>query len=524
MMNPSSLKKIEDTIDFNVMYSFIPLMFVKNETINRLATEKVNAILNTIPLHFLNKIDEKIRKSNFSKHYSQIIEHWSNLEPSIIDFHKDHSIESFTKLKILCCHPNGHIRYQAIKTLAENSIKDAIPFLIIRAHDWVEKIRVLCIDFLNHIIKNELIYHFIESLPLLAQLKIKERAEHRFERIQLITMIESILATQCPDILLRKINAHEIIISRYAFTILAEADSKIEQLLTATLNSTDIIIKINAFNLASKRYDHANFLIYINKIKNDKLMFIRKIVLYALVEHYPHQAKEALEEGLFDRSHSIRNLSRYYLRQQGICDFSNYYREALIKQDKTIKQAILGLGESGKRQDFRYIRPFINKNSLTLNASIIDAVFKMQPKDWKNIISQLLSNPDSAILRSFTNCLSENQGSYTFAEILALVYKKNNLMHTRYLIRILSNGHYDRWDVLNFILRELETITDHDIKVIFEKYLYTWIHHNSPNKIFTYPCHEKLKTSLYIANNLLKDAPTISLYKELLENIRCFIK
>lgn len=524
MPKASLLKEIEEITDPNAIYLFIPLMFVKNKTVSRLANEKVQALLNTIPLHLLNKIDEKIRKSNFSKHYSQISKYWYDLKPSIVDAHKGQSIECFAILKILCCHPNGYIRYKAIKTLAENSIQDAIPFLIIRANDWVEEIRILCLATLNSIVKNELICHFVELLPLLEQLKIKGRTEHMYDRIQFIRKIESVLATQCSDALFRKINSHEIIITRYAFAILANSDSKIEQLLTATLNNSDIIIKVNAFNLASKRYDPNQFLIYLNKIKDDKLMLIRKMVLYAFIEHYPDQAKGVLENALLDRSRSIRKLSRYYLKQQGISEFSDYYREALTRQDKTIKQAILGLSESGNKSDFRYIRPFISERSSRLNSAIINAAFKMQPEDWKNVITQLLSNPDSATLKSFANCILENQESYTFEEILELVYKKNNLMHIHYFIRTLSNGHYDRWVVLNFILCELEMITDHDIKVVFETYLHTWINHNSPNMIFTRPCHEKSKTCLDKANNLLKDNPTNSLYKELLGNIKCFIK
>jgi hypothetical protein len=253
-------------------------------------------------------------------------------------------------------------------------------------------------------------------------------------------------------------------------------------------------------------------------------MLIRKMVLYAVIEHYTYQAKGVLENALLDRSCSIRNLSRYYLKQQGISEFSDYYREALTGQDKTIKQAILGLSESGNKPDFKYIRPFISERSSRLNSVILNAAFKMQPDDWKNVISQLLSNPDSATLKSFANCILENQESYTFEEILELVYKKNNPMHIRYFIKILSNGHYDRWVVLNFILCELEMITDHDIKVVLEKYLHTWIAHNSPNKVFTRPCHEKSKMYLDKVNTLIKDNPTNSIYWALLWNIECFIK
>ena len=134
--------------DPNAIYSFIPLMFVKNKTVSRLANEKIHALLNTVPIHLLNKIDEKIRNSNFSKHYDQISEYWYGLSPSIFDYYKSPSIEFFVILKILCCHPSGYIRYKAIKTFADNSTQDAIPFLLIRANDWVEEIRTLCLAIL----------------------------------------------------------------------------------------------------------------------------------------------------------------------------------------------------------------------------------------------------------------------------------------------------------------------------------------------------------------------------------------
>lgn len=521
--SPILLKEIEEITDPNAIYSFIPLMFVKNKTVSRVVNQKVNALFNTIPLDLLSKIDENIRNSNYLKNNEQIFEYWYGLKPSIVDSYKSHSIEFSIILKTLSCHPNGYIRYEAIKTLAKNNIQDAIPFLIIRANDWVEEIRILCLDILNSITRNEITCHFVESLPLLKQLKTKGRKVHMCDRIELLRKIESLLASQCSDALLKKVNTCNIISARYAFDILTNDDSKLERLLTITLNNRDILIKIKAFNLAYKWYDPNQFLIYLNKIKNDKLMPIRKRVLYAFVEHYPHHSKNVLEDALLDRSRSIRNLSRYYLKQQGISEFSSYYRDALAKNDETIKLAILGFSESGNKHDFKYIRPFITKNISALNAVIIKAAFKMQPQDWKKVISQLLAHPEPANLKSFARCISENYESYTFEEILELVYKKNNPMSIRYFIKILSNGHYDRWMVLNFILCELEMVIVQDIQVAFEKYLHTWIQHNSPNKVFIRPSYEKLKVCLDKTSNLQKHNPTSLIYKELLENIKNFM-
>lgn len=524
IVNASLLREIETITDPNAIYSFIPLMFAKNEMVSKLANKKVHALLNNIPPHLLNKVDENIRNLNFSKHYAQISEYWYDIEPSIIDSYQEHSIDFFVILKILCCHPNGYIRYKAIKTLTESSVQDAIPFLIVRANDWVDEIRTLCCATLDGFICNEIIYHFVESLPLLEQLKSKGRHDEMCDRIELIRKIELLLATQCSDALFKKINSQEIIIARYAFDILARCDSQVERLLVDTLNARDIIIKVNAFILAGHQYNSEQFLIYLNKIKNDKLMPIRKMALYAFIERYPNHAKDILEHALLDASRSIRHLSRYYLKQQGITEFSDYYRDAIIREDKKIKLAILGLSESGSKQDFKYIRPFITKNIPRLNSAIVCAAFKMQPEDWKHIITQLLSNSDPTALKSFVNCILEHQESYTFTEILGLIYKKNNLMHVRYLIKVLSNGHYDRWMVLHFILSELESLTDHDTKMVFEHYVLTWIHHNSPNKIFMRPCQEKSNMCLDKATNLLKQNPTNTLYSELLENIECFIK
>ena len=47
MLKASLLREIEEITDPNAIYSFIPLMFVKNKTASRLANEKVQALLNT---------------------------------------------------------------------------------------------------------------------------------------------------------------------------------------------------------------------------------------------------------------------------------------------------------------------------------------------------------------------------------------------------------------------------------------------------------------------------------------------
>lgn len=515
---PNLLEKINEINDLNSLYLFIPLMFVKHKTIRMLAKEKISQLLNTIPLSQLNKVDEHLRKSHFARPYTEAAKYWHHLEPSIID---TQSVNDIICLKILCCHPNGYIRYKAIITLAKRSISEAIPFLIIRLNDWVEEIKSACLNILEDIANSKFICHFIECLSLLSQLKNKER----YNQINFIKNIEKRLITQCSEGLFDKINSPERICARYAFTLLTNSDSPamLEQLLTTTINHKDIIIKLNAFNLAVNYYDLNNLLIFIKKTKDDKLIPIRKKTLYAFIKYFPQHSRKVLEYALFDPSSSIRAMSRYYLKQQGINEFSDYYKDALIRQDKKIKPVILGLSESGKQHDFHLLRPFLTKHHTNLNTVLLKATFKLQPQDWKNVIHELLANPNSALLKSFVRASLENSEGYSLEEIIDLIYKRNSLMHIRALVTIFSNGIYERWKVLNFVLQELELLTDQDCKVIFEGYLLRWIANNSPNKVFVRPSVDRAELCLKHANNLLNKYPDSLLYNKLVENITCFI-
>jgi len=519
-MEPSLVKEVESLDDPNALYSLIPFMFVKNKIVSRLARNKINSLLDAAPIHHLNKIDERIRRGYFSPDYPEMTKYWYNLTPRIVDAQNSDSTEHLACLKILCCHTNGYIRYKAIKSLTEKSIQDGIPFLIIRLNDWVDEIRSACLIAVNDILKkNEEICRFVDYLPLLNQLKTKGR----YDQVQLAKQIELTLVNKCIDKLFTKINSKEIRSARYAFTIIANSAPLLEELLRYTLDHKDIIIKLRAFELAKKQYDPEKFLTYLNKLKNDKLMPLRRNALYAFVEYYPVQSKNILEHALLDRSRTIRNLSRCYLKKQGVSDFSNYYKDALVKHSQTLKPAILGLSESGSEDDFSYIRPFLKNDNVHLNAAIISAAFKMHPEDWKDIVCDLLSDPDPATLRSFANCILEKPNSYSFDEVLNLIYKKSSPMHVRYFIKILTYGQYDRWASLNFVLSELVKLRDKDIKIAFEDYLHRWIYRNSPNKVFVRPSNDESRQCLEKATHLLKDNSNNQLYKALLGNIKRFI-
>lgn len=513
------IKEIESITEPSAFYSFIPLMFVKNEIVSKLARKKIKDLLRTIPIHQFHLVDEKIRKGNFFyNHYKEMNRYWYDLPSNIIDEVNKDTPECLTCLKILSCHPNGYIRHKAIMSLNKINLSNSIPFIIIRLNDWVDHIRVDCLKIIRNLIDDEAVCHLTNYLPLLQQLKGKGR----YDYIQLVTQIETALANKCSEALFSIINSDDIINSRYAFTIIANSSSHQEELLRFTRSHKDIVIKLRALEIAEKYYHSEQLFIYLKELTNDKLMQIRRNTLYAIIKYYPRESKYILENALFDSSRSIRNLSQYYLKQQGIFDFSFYYKNAL-KSNKTIKSAILGLSESGCKDDFECIRPFIKKEGINVTTEIIIAAFKLQPEDWKTLVASLLSESNPAALRECVNCILQTPNTYTFREVLDLIYNKDNIMSVDKLIKILTHGQFDRWTILNFVLSEIETSDTKTLNKKFEDYLHKWMYRNSPNKVFVRPTKNEPQICFEKAKRLLINNPTNSLYPILLANIKCFI-
>jgi hypothetical protein len=495
-------------------FPFIPLMFVKHKQVSGIARQKVSELLAQAPVVRLASFDEKIRKFAYPNYYEVLSKYWYNLESSIIETIDDNKLVA---IKILCCHPNGYVRFNALNALVKLSINAAIPFLLLRANDWVEALRVFCHDTLLQAINdNTACAVMLDSLSLVKQLKGKGRDDQG----NLTDKIEQAFLTHCKDELFNKIQGQDRIASRYAFSILASSNDQREQLLAVTIDHQDIIIKLNAFNLAKAYYDSNQLWGYLSKLINDKFVPIRKMVLYALIELYPHQAQEYLEQALFDRCGSIRNLGRYYLKQRGIHEFSHYYIDALNNQGAK-PHLLLGLSEAGNKDDFLTMQPFINTPGL--QAASIVAVFKLKPDDWKNIIRDLIKHPNSSRLKAISTCLINAPESYSFSEMIELVYQRESMLQLRYFLKIIAQVNYGSWRILNFILDELIYYKDDENKLLIEHYLELWITRNSPNKNFT-----RLSVGEFtqIGNKLAKIIeinPTRPIYKGLMEHIQYFV-
>ncbi|CDZ78452.1 hypothetical protein BN59_02762 [Legionella massiliensis] len=517
-LQPSLLKAIEEIDDLNILFHFIPLLFVKNQQVSEIARQKISELLECFPLSRLSGLDEKIRKLYYSNYFKVAEKYWFDLSPHLLDELSCDSMKNLAAIKILCCHPNGFIRSNAIKSLVNLSLIDALPFLILRANDWVDEIRKFCSATLFNLIDNNKASLLIENLPLIKQLKNKGR----YDQIKLIQKIESALITDCQAVLFETLESRETIVSRYAFSILENSKKLIEKLLSETINNKDIIIKFSAFNLAKNELNSEQFFVYLVKLCNDKFMPIRKKVLYEMIELYPKQAIGFLEKGLLDRSYSIRSLCRFYLKQRGIHAFTSYYINALNNQEITAT-LLVGLSESGNKTDFELIRSFMGTKNPSLQAAIIVAAFKMKPDDWENIIKNLLENPSPLILKTFVNCMTVFPESYSLTELIELVYRRKVPLYVHYFLKIISCLSYDRWIVLNFILDELILIEGDETKLLFEKYLVQWINHNSPNKNFV---HLSVEESVITSDKLSKIIamnPTHLIYQNLKANIKNFL-
>ena len=175
----------------NEDYNYIPVLFcVFAEHTNSYkyqAAFELNKILNKLTITEIVKIDKQMRQRTSME--------WS------IDWNKQKINNFMTKqmsdelrravLAFASCNPNGHIREQAVKALA--NYKDTLPFILLRCNDWVSQVQEAAETAFQHKLENASEQEILFALPFMEKLYKSSRCN--YSKI-LLTMVATFIKNE----------------------------------------------------------------------------------------------------------------------------------------------------------------------------------------------------------------------------------------------------------------------------------------------------------------------------------------
>lgn len=224
--------------------------------------------------------------------------------------------------------PDGHVREAAIRELARRH-EHEIPFLVLRANDWVPQVRTRALTALRERLVPARAGGFVDSLPLVLDLRGRSRHDHA----PFVQDVLALLAEPSVDQVLRVgFRSADRAVRRASYHM---AQSRPGVLATA-LSDPDPAIRGWAVRQAG-----ASDVDSVRPLLDDPVGPLRAWALRLLVEK-GRASDEDVCRALLDRNDQARAIARVEAARRGV-DLVAFYRAAISENRPA---AVLGMSES----------------------------------------------------------------------------------------------------------------------------------------------------------------------------------
>jgi len=374
------------------------------------------------------------------------------------------------------------VREVAVRHLISLNVGHEVRYLLIRMNDWVAQIRAIAREAIEGRLQAELFEPFAESMALILQLL-------EFRRNNLSAVVEAVM-----DRLIRPQNERyllQLIVGDNRFVrhrIFQEAIQRpgphVCKLVMAGLDSADAVERILAVRHSVQVLEGDDLKDMLVRKANDAYMPVRREVLQARVQYIPETAQSFLEETLFDKSYSQRDLARFYLKKLGVEDCATHYRRA-IEQGRRLSVSISGLGEVGSKEDVHLVRPFLESPLRRYRLAAVIAMDRLLDVETCEPFLGRLTDDSPKVARAAQKALGTRPGVVDPEQIWS-IFSNARHRHTK-IACVETIGGTEAWTGLSYLI---EAATDADEptsaraeQLIMRRY----------NRVFTSPSPEARK-------------------------------
>ncbi len=346
-------------------------------------------------------------------------------------------------------HPSGYVREAALRRLiSESDATLALPYLLLRANDWVDQVRDVATEAVKRLLAPEHAAVWVPVLGLVDQLRLRSRADHAW-----LTDAVSLLLVR-PELrraLLDAARSQDRSVALWTFRVsmsLPDADRAI--LVAMAIESGDPVVRLNGAKVVRAWAECPGRERLLALMASDRFMPSRREALYAALDDTPERRRSALRAALLDRHASVRHAARFYLRdlpeQAGEhLDIRAFYLDALGTGQATARAAaILGVGECGTRADAERLAAFTSDRRPMVAAAAVRAVAALDRDHRVDWFVELLRDGRPSVVREAGRAL-ESVGNAAPVEALRRVLSGDSSEQSRRaVLRLLLRRHpYD---------------------------------------------------------------------------------
>ncbi len=317
------------------------------------------------------------------------------------------SDNGFAIAALAATHRNGFVRESAVDFL-DRAISSGweIPFLLVRCNDWVEQVRRRACRAISNRLSDQYANHFLTNFSLVERLRDCHRADHS----DLISQISSLLLRPATTTILKRgLGDPDILIQRASFAHLLQSPYVPQsECFTLAKFCSDPIVRLRAIQAAMRSQSGDQLRTVLTMFISDKSTLVKREALQGMVEQFPHDADDYLEEALINPHSSIRHLAQFYLRrQQPHRSFNTEYKKLLgISDTKKLVAVVAGIGETGDIKDTSAIAPFTKHLVPRVRRVSFHSLVQLGAAEVPVLANRLLMDPSPAVSKTASAYLS----------------------------------------------------------------------------------------------------------------------
>ncbi|MBI5757050.1 MAG: HEAT repeat domain-containing protein [Planctomycetales bacterium] len=354
-------------------------------------------------------------------------------------------------------HHSGYVREAAVRLLGTVRDGRELPFLLLRLNDWVVPVREAAKLLVCERLQSGDIAPFHKNIFLVVRLDDCKRTEHT----EIVSgVVRNLVEAGNQQQLRNLIENQDRTVRRRMFRLACRvAGPHVAWLVECGLRSFDPSIRVTAVKQAETAFEGENLFELLDRLRKDRYMPVRRHALWLATKHFLDVAGTWLNEALFDRSYSIRELSQFYLRKMGHTDPAVVYR-AVVNSNQRLRLAIAGLGETGTESDTALLEPYSRSSVVQLRRAALIALARLRGEQSIDLLLQSLADDNRKLTHDIKRALNP-MAAHLPLESLRQMLDHDHRQHVRLAVVQLLDS-MGAWSGLSGLIR---AATDKDEKV-----------------------------------------------------------
>lgn len=363
--------------------------------------------------HDLGWLEQDVRLQSRRDFYetARSLNPWQRLRAEEL-FRLAQEPDSFGVIALSSFHHSGYVREAAVQILDGWRDGRGLPFLLLRANDWVAEVQRTAQAAIRKRLLPEYAAQFLQCIALCDRLAEQRRNDLSTLRSAIRELLKSHDAL---SVLYEGLTSPDRRIRRASFVLAAESPAALRGVLQQGLRSDDLWVRIWAAKTARTQLYGDALRETLGQAKHDRSSPVRREALMAFVEDYPE-----LRASLFDPSPGLREMVRFYLRKVANLDFAALYLREL--QDtlasspsagERIAVAVSGVSETAGKADgpviIPILIPLLRHPRAKIRSASLAALGRLDTENHLFEFSQALLDPSSRVVRTALQALGSQR-------------------------------------------------------------------------------------------------------------------